>query len=172
MNNLSESKLLENISLIRSKLFIKKFTNELNEINKTSSPESIPQNLKDRINIINLIITQYNAIDAENISDSSKQTTTMFEEVEGCMFNKKWTRLPCMHKAIKLKEYITKHIKNKTARKKIIKILTDTVYDKQLSSGKEVEYDYEKGKIISIPVFKYNEKDKIFTLNNKKYKIT
>lgn len=99
-------------------------------------------------------------IDKEN----DKDKFTIFNEIDKFAYREKWHRLNNVHKINKLREYFEDNEIEEDIQNKLI----DLVNAGKLNTKKYVEYDLEKEKIISIPVLKWNKKEKKYSIKLKK----
>lgn len=147
----------DKINPIREKLFDEKFTNEIKELESQDLPH-----FQERLKILKLIIeNKQKSKDLKFLKDNEE---TKHEEVTRLMFKKQWSRLPQMHKAMKIKEFIESLSLNKKLIKKLTKELTNAIYEGKLRSKKDVNYDSVNCKIISISALDYNENQKTYKL--------
>ena len=154
----------DKIREIREKLYLKKFSDELEYIESIQNDENGENGdevLNDRVKLLNLIMTQYK--DRINRTGPVKKVSR-FNEIEEHMFKRTWTKLPCMHKDMKINEYLITLIKNKKERKRIHKLLTTAVYDKKINSKKFVDYDSVNGIIKKINILHYDEDNEVYVV--------
>ena len=91
------------------------------------------------------------------------------DEINKLVYNKTWKKLPIFHKIVKIEEFIKDLVDDKNLQNEIIKELTKLVEDKKLNRAGIVDYDSQKGKILSISLFKFDPKTNTYEIKNKKY---
>jgi hypothetical protein len=137
------------INIINKKLVIKYYKS----IQSTLSKNNINYMWLD--DIINNII---NNITNEKQETITKSETDSNESTHEDLYKKPWNKLNAIHKIIKIKEYIN-NIKNITIDEQVElrDKLCGLVRTKVLSKKEKVNYDSDKGKIISLINLEYKD---------------
>jgi len=133
------------INIINKKLVIKYYKS----IQSTLSKNNINYTWLD--DIINNIINEKQETITKSETDSN-------ESAHEDLYKKPWNKLNAIHKIIKIKEYIN-NIKNITndERVELRDKLCELVRTKVLSKKEKVNYDSDKGKIISLINLEYKD---------------
>lgn len=150
---------------VRNKNYKQRFTNELNCLTEDATyniqKDGTDNAILDRINKLKTIIKRI-----KDNQNNDKKDVFDVKEIEKYMYKKPWHRLNNIHKINKLEEYIKDNLD--TQQEEILEELIDLVKKRKINTKKAVDYDYEKEKIISIHVLKYNKKDKMYEIKSNK----
>jgi hypothetical protein len=150
------------IDIMKINLKIKYLNNLLNICNKQGIDKNKINNLLN--NLINneqndLITSIENNIKTENIQTITETdiNTTIVSDKNDYLYLKPWTKLTIIHKIIKLKEYVNSlNIDNDKDKQELKDKLIDLIKNKNLLKKNKINYDFSKGKIISISCLKYD----------------
>lgn len=149
INNISE-----NIRKLRLNLRIKKYQNEIDIISQENAPWT-----KNRLELLQEAINETTSLQ----SNKTNKTKVDFTEIESHIFKKPWNRLPEVHKIMKIREFVNNNIK-KSKRKQLEKELINAIQNTKLKTKNDVDYDTNKGQIVSIKCLDINNKQS-YTLN-------
>ena len=129
-------KILQNIKIF----YLNNLQDELTH--KNLNLNSIIDKIKDNETIL-----------SESSIDIDSENTIYTDEF---VYKKKWNKLHCTHKIIKVKEFINKLKFNDTSKQNILKNnLIDAIKTRKLTKKDSVNYNSETGTIISIPNLEY-----------------
>lgn len=114
-----------------------------------------------------MLLNNSNEEQQETIENLSNMNDFLEDEKKN-ISNEPWTKLNKTMKLLKFNEFVTsyctEHHYNDNNRIEIFNLLSANLDRKRFLKTKEVEYDKDTGKIISIPVLTYNTITKKFTL--------
>jgi hypothetical protein len=96
-------------------------------------------------------------------NNNNNNNEDFFDDIINNAYQKKWNRLNIIHKKNRIKNYLLENIKNKKNRENINNELIILLDNKKLNS-KNLEYNFEVGKIIKINILEFNEKENSFFL--------
>jgi hypothetical protein len=90
------------------------------------------------------------------LTNTDSPTSNKF--TDDYLYQKPWTKLTAIHKIIKMKEFINElNIENKKEKENLKEQMVDLIKTKLLTKKDAVIYDSVNGKIISIPILKYEK---------------
>jgi len=141
-----------NLDNIQTDLYINYLNNILLACDKLNIDNSkIHKLLND------LIYKQNDDIDiVDNITVSEKNDNITLSEKNDYLYLKPWTRLNIIHKIIKIKEFVNSlNINNLQETNDLKDRLINIIKDKTLSKKTKINYDTNKGVIISISCLAY-----------------
>ena len=109
-----------------------------------------------------------NAEEKEETVENLSNMENFLEEEKQMNNNEPWTKLNKTKKILKFNEFVEKyssdHSISEDEKNSLIRFLTENLERKKLTKTKEVVYDKENGKLLSIPNLIYNTTTKKFTL--------
>ena len=109
-----------------------------------------------------------NAEEKEETVENLSNMENFLEEEKQMNNNEPWTKLNKTNKIIKFTEFVEKysvdHSISQLEKKCLLDFLNENLERKKLTKTKEVVYDKDSGKLLSIPNLIYNTSSKKFTL--------
>lgn len=153
------SQIYREFDIIKNKLKIKKFSNELKNI---SDDHPI------RAQHIQTILDELETFDDEAVDTENKmEIKHVYDEITKLMFQKPWNKLPEIHKILKVKEFVNQLIqlndkKSQKKKKKLLEKLVNGIRKRELTKKNTVEYDSKNACIIKINKLEYNEEKKVY----------
>tara|TARA_A100001015_G_scaffold312774_1_gene418612 strand:+ start:3970 stop:4449 length:480 start_codon:yes stop_codon:yes gene_type:complete len=109
-----------------------------------------------------------NAEEKEETVENLSNMENFLEEEKQMNNNEPWTKLNKTNKIIKFTEFVEKYsVDNSISqveKKCLLNFLNENLERKKLTKTKEVVYDKDSGKLLSIPNLIYNTTSKKFTL--------
>ena len=155
------------IDSIRKTLSKQRFVNELEYLKEKGDTEEIVDEdnwIIERVENLDKIITSIEGSMKEVKKDEYKE---MLDEIDRCIYKKRWHQIPEFHKMKKIKEYIFENIDDEATQKKIIDDMNELIYHKKLNGKKFVVYDQTSEKILSIPALNYDKESGEYTIKTK-----
>ena len=109
-----------------------------------------------------------NAEEKEETVENLSNMENFLEEEKQMNNNEPWTKLNKTNKIIKFNEFVEKysvdHSISQLEKKCLLDFLNENLERKKLTKTKEVVYDKDNGKLLSIPNLIYNTTSKKFSL--------
>jgi hypothetical protein len=102
---------------------------------------------------------------AERPTDDIKQKReSLFTEIDKYTYKKQWNKLPSIHKIIKIKEYIKETYGESELQDEIIIALNKYAEEGKINTKKNVIYDPNAEKILSIPILMVDKNKNTFSI--------
>lgn len=147
----------------RYELIIEKWNEELSYLRNLEGVDKIgEEDLNERIEKIELHLENIVAQRDKKEVDYKKD---LFEEIDKTIYKKQWHLLPIFHKAVKIKEYISKEYGEGELQNKIIYDLIKLIEDGKMNTKSSVVYIVKEQRIDSIPVLEIDLEKNEYKIN-------
>lgn len=132
------------ILIFRDNIYNQRIKDEIEDLENKKQANSETEEIKERLNYLNNIISSTEVKDIKNITETIENNDLKANSEE---FKKTWGRMNKVHKRIKVLEYCETHKVDDKIKEQYLKLLNE----RQLKT-KNVIYDQEKQEIKEIKI--------------------